>query len=287
MHRIAVALGTIVVLVLLAAPALATDNATIPHGGFSTTTDACLQCHDIHESAGDYVLMRQQTMTATCGTCHTLYQAAPTGAYNPGYSGTEAGTAADLMAYKVPQAQALTHEGHRLGLGSGSRVFADGQTGDGSYIPGGTQSLTAIQYLSYPATTTALAYTAVNGMSCASCHAPHGSFGNVVDSAVSTKLLTSKPNHQTNSVPPMANWVDDGGDWCGACHDKRLPGADQNGELHYNHPGEQCLTCHGNEMDPISGSEEATDFPHTGSLNLLTLEPDMLCLQCHVAGTLP
>lgn len=267
-----------------AAPAFAIDGATIPHGGYSAATDACLQCHDIHESAGDYVLMRQATVTATCSTCHTVYQLAPTGAYDPGYSGNEAGTAAGAQAYRTSAANALTHEGHRLGLGSGTYTFADGVAGDGSYIPGGTQALTAAAYLTYPATDSALTYTATNGLYCASCHAPHGTFGNVVPATVSAAILSSKPNHVDTAVP-MTNWVDDGGDWCAACHDKRAPGADLLGVTHYNHPDEACLTCHGDSLFP---ADPTPDFPHTGEVaNLLTLEPDNLCLQCHVAGTLP
>lgn len=260
----------------LASPALASDAATIPHGGYDMTTDACLQCHDIHEAAGDYVLMRQATVTAVCGTCHTLYQAAPTGAYDPGYSGTEAGTAAHLAAYKVPAGEALTHEGHRLGLGATTYTFADGQTGDGSYIPGGTDALTAIQYLAYDSTVSALAYSATNGMTCASCHTPHGTFGNVVDPAVSTKLLSSRPNH--GATIPLANWTTDGGKWCGGCHDRRTSG----GAIH-NHPDYACLDCHGDNF-----AAPTLDFPHTSGVpNILTLEPDELCLQCHVAGLLP
>lgn len=286
MKRLSAALAIAAVcLLIMAIPASATDGATIPHGNFSTTTDVCLQCHDLHEAAGDYVLMRKNTMTGVCATCHNLYQAPPTGAYNPGYSGTEAGTAADKMAFRVPAAQALTHEGHRLGLGSGTYTFADGVSGDGSYIPGGTQALTAIQYLSYPATTTATTFAATDGLSCASCHAPHGTFGNVVPSAVSAKLLSSKPNHQSDDIP-MTDWIDDGGKWCGGCHDKRLPGGvDGSGKTCYNHPEEQCLTCHGDTVSPLDATP---DFPHTSEvINLTTMEPDTLCLQCHIAGTLP
>src|SRR3990170_8624846 len=69
--------------------ALAATGGTIPHGGYSPATDACLQCHDIHESAGDYVLMRWPTVTDTCGTCHTLFQVAPASGESgdPVYSG--------------------------------------------------------------------------------------------------------------------------------------------------------------------------------------------------------
>lgn len=273
----AIATLCVVLALAFAAPALAADGETIPHGGYDQTTDACLQCHDIHEAAGDYVLMRQATVTAVCGTCHTLYQAAPTGAYDPGYSGTEAGTAAGLAAYKVPAASALTHEGHRLGLGSGTYTFADGQTGDGSYIPGGTDALTAIEYLAYPDTVNALSFTATNGLNCASCHTPHGTFGNMVDTAVSSKMLSSKPNHVDSAVP-LANWATDGGKWCGACHDKRTSG----GAIH-NHPDYACLDCHGDDL-----TAPTEDFPHTsGVQNILSLEPDELCIQCHVAGLLP
>jgi predicted CXXCH cytochrome family protein len=268
--------------VLLAAPALAADGNTIPHGGYSTATDACLQCHDIHESAGDYVLMRGATMTATCATCHSIYLADPTGAYDPGYSGTEA-TVSTKRAYVVDSALAESHAGHRLGLGTGTYVFADGITGDGSYIPGGTQALTAIRYLAYPDTDSALAYTATDGLSCASCHAPHGTFGNVIATSVSTAILSSKPNHGAQVT--ITNWIDEGGTWCGACHDKRTPGVDLEGATHYNHPSEACLTCHGDALDP---ADPTPDFPHTGeNQDLLTLEPDALCLQCHISGQLP
>ncbi len=282
MRKAMCAAVVVVVVLVFAAPAFAIDGETIPHGGYSASTDACLQCHDIHESAGDYVLMRQATVTATCATCHTIYQTAPTGAFDPGYSGTEAGTAAGAQAYKTDAANALTHEGHRLGLGSGAYTFADGVVGDGSYIPGGTQALTAIAYLSYPVTDSALSYAATDGLYCASCHAPHGTFGNVVDALVSPAILSSKPNHIDTAIP-MANWIDDGGEWCAGCHDKRIDGVDMEGDTNHNHPSEACLTCHGDAF-----GDSTPDFPHTGEVaNLLTLEPDMLCLQCHTEGTLP
>ena len=48
-----------------------------PHDGFSPTggTDFCIQCHDIHEATGDYVLTRKATVTAVCATCHGLFGA--------------------------------------------------------------------------------------------------------------------------------------------------------------------------------------------------------------------
>lgn len=281
MRKLALVLALTFALCALATPAFAIDGNTIPHGGFSSSTDACLQCHDIHEAAGDYVLMRQATVTAVCSTCHTLYQTAPTGAFNPGYNPqVEAGTAAGAAAYKVAAGAALTHEGHRLGLGAWAYTFADGVTGDGSYIPGGTDPLTAIAYLSYPTTVSSLSYSATDGMNCASCHAPHGTYGNVVPATVNPNILSSKPNHTAAAVT-LVDWVNDGGTWCASCHDKRMQSAAYN-----NHPDEACLTCHGDQLSPVV--DPTPDFPHTGAgANLLTMEPDEICIQCHVSGTLP
>lgn len=57
--------------------AQAVIGSVIPHGGYSTSTDACLQCHDIHQAAGEYALTRWSTVTDTCASCHTLYLTAP------------------------------------------------------------------------------------------------------------------------------------------------------------------------------------------------------------------
>jgi len=246
----------------------AADGATIPHGGYSMATDSCLQCHDMHEAAGGYVLMRESTVTAVCATCHTLYQSAPTGAFDPGFSGTPAAEVPNLAAYNVPISDRLTHEGHRLGLGN-------------NYIPGGSGRLTAIQYLGFPATVDATTFTATRGLYCASCHTPHGNFGRMMPMTFSPALLSSNPNHsaQDLSTTLTGTWLTQGGDWCASCHDQRASGG-----AHRNHPDYACLTCHGDALVAPS----TNDFPHTSNTNaMLTMEPDGLCLQCHVTGTLP
>ncbi|MBS3955908.1 MAG: hypothetical protein KGZ40_00025 [Clostridiales bacterium] len=266
--------ATIIAVVLMLAASssvavvFAADGSTIPHGGYSMATDSCLQCHDMHEASGDYVLMRETTVTDVCATCHTLYQSAPTGAYDPGFSGTSAAAVPNLAAYNVPISDRLTHEGHRLGLGN-------------NHIPGGSGALTAIQYLSYPATVSATAFTATRGLYCASCHTPHGAFGNVMPATFSPALLSSRPNHsaQDLSATLTGSWLTQGGDWCAACHDRRA-----SGDVHRNHPDYACLTCHGNSV----ATTTTADFPHTSYTDaMLTMEPDGLCLQCHVAGLLP
>jgi predicted CXXCH cytochrome family protein len=313
----------------------------IPHGGYSTSTDACLQCHDIHESAGDYVLMRWATVTDVCGSCHTVYQkkpgelpgygnrspasdrgkygltmpdanSAPT--YDPGFLGSEVytkwnGTAENLRTpgtgspYEVYEIKydgsdslggPKGHEGHRLSLGAGQFAFANGVTSTADYIPGGSNTVNAIKPADYDNTVSTMNFTATNGLFCASCHTPHGNFGQMLvgpdntpgdlsdNPTVITKLLSAKPNHGKARLF-VKEWLSGGGKWCAACHDRRLPGA-----VYHNHPDSACLSCHGNWVGGSTYSLDKNDFPHTSQAPyLLTNEPDALCITCHVPGTLP
>ena len=304
--------------------ALAAGNA-IPHGGYDTSTDACLQCHDIHEAASDYVLLRWSTVVDTCGSCHYLYlgeypkdmsvtanqgsggsgtYAGSAGApgtipaYDPGYSGDEvravAVTANNLgsrtSAYETSYASKDATPGHTLQRGSGSYVHADGVDANGAYIPGGDDQLTAIARAQYPNTVGTLQFEGTNGLFCASCHTPHGNFGQqLLDSGGDTvlgKILSGKPNHIPSAIS-IEDWATEGGQWCEGCHVRRAPEyEDEDGNVYHNHPDTFCLICHGN--DASVGGAGGTDFPHTGNNeNLLSQEPDALCIDCHKAGTLP
>ena len=193
----------------------ANQGNVIPHGGYDMNTDACLQCHDVHESTGDYVLTRWATVTATCGSCHYLYMTDPsssggsapntansgaqynasplagnTPAYDPGYdpqvetrtvdpliSTGDHSVGSRISAYDVASANALTAPGHGLSRGSGLHAFVDGQISDANYIPGGWDTLTAIARGAYPNTVPATSFGGTNGLFCTSCHTPHGDFG--------------------------------------------------------------------------------------------------------------
>ncbi len=76
----------------LVAGLLTNNNGDIaPHGNYSmadasqyytgntTPTDFCLQCHMVHDAEGDYALMREQSVTQTCATCHNVFGHSPTG----------------------------------------------------------------------------------------------------------------------------------------------------------------------------------------------------------------
>ncbi len=58
---------------------LANPSAAYAQYGNTKPTDFCLQCHMVHDAEGDYALMREQTVTQTCATCHNVFGHSPTG----------------------------------------------------------------------------------------------------------------------------------------------------------------------------------------------------------------
>jgi hypothetical protein len=70
------------ILALTAAPALAegyndpleytraTGSASGPHGGYTSTTNKCQDCHSTHYASGSYVLLRANSREAACDYCH-------------------------------------------------------------------------------------------------------------------------------------------------------------------------------------------------------------------------
>lgn len=284
------------------------DGNNDPHDGYSATTDYCLQCHDIHEAQGDYALMYQATVVDTCSTCHSVYQQAPTGPRDPGYgilsqieAGEPSALASSRSVYETIPANRYTHEGHRLGRDNGANpekaanswTYADGTTTDtADYIPGSNNSTlnristwpdyyNGLSMAAYPASDR----DATDGLYCASCHSPHGPvFGSALPSGVTNgKLLSSRPNHAQVPIDSSSwtDWTSDGANWCLSCHTQRVETSPADGAAPHNHPSEFCLECHGNSAGLTP------DFPHTGVKNLLSEEPDALCIRCHVAGLLP
>jgi hypothetical protein len=69
-------------------------------------------------------------------------------------------------------------------------------------------------------------------------------------------------------------------DWCGTCHSGQVD-VKMGGQYHSHPTG--CTACHGNPVDGTS-----SDFPHSSTSEVLLKEvPDALCIECHVAGSLP
>lgn len=147
-----------------------------PHGGYSSSTDFCLQCHSVHNTAsttdGAYALLWKSSVTATCNTCHGLaaYGGAATGPRDSntltGFSAGIMGTAAQRSAYD----NAAPVASHPLGTSS--------TTGTGDDVAMQTSGW------SYHGSPTVWAGNTQDpdGLQCTSCHTAHGDFGALVNS---------------------------------------------------------------------------------------------------------
>jgi len=294
----------IVVLIALPVALLAFTGVAMagvaPHGGYGAGTDYCLQCHDVHDAAGDYALTREATVTETCATCHGLFGNTPDGTWTSPPVDLVDGANATVSVYSAyKNVGAMEASGHGLG------VTLNGEPANNSdVIPHGTVGLRVMKSADYHEGTkynneAASTFRGTAGLYCASCHTPHGSLtgqdlngngipdtqgtvaqGNygrelVVDDSASShpknvnpnRLLSSMPNHVETQVTSYNGF-------CMACHDEAGVQGMANDPMH-NHPA-LCVSCH------KKGAKGAADFPHTsGNQKLLGSDSDKNCTGCH------
>ncbi len=157
-----------------------------PHGGYSGTTDYCLQCHTVHNAPGaGYSLLADNSVTATCKTCHTIGVAisglnppADMTAINPGFPGVEAPTS-ERGSYEVTGGAELA--AHTLGASAAGTPYSTiTQINDAGWAYSGFNAAgwTANQGPAGPGTVS----DTTGGLYCGSCHTPHGDFGRLVNS---------------------------------------------------------------------------------------------------------
>lgn len=170
-----------------------------PHGGYSGATDYCLQCHQVHDAPGQYSLLAQTSVTATCETCHSLYGVAkPVTAPDPGFDPMVEGTTSERAAYEVTGTELLG--GHEIGWEASTTEPT---------IPYG--SITVITesgwaYRGTPATFNqaapaepGTASETAGGLYCGSCHTPHGEFGQLINSFQYRTGANEDPTHTTGT----------------------------------------------------------------------------------------
>jgi hypothetical protein len=174
-----------------------------PHGGYSASTNYCLQCHEVHDATADYALLAGATVTATCNTCHGLPAIgapAGTGARQPLEPANPAtpGTTAARAAYTVTTGRNAWH-----GIGASTPPGETGVTmtlSDWAYswrYSGGPPATNA--------TTPANTKSATGGgLYCASCHTPHGEFGQLLNAK---KVRTTDSSGSWSTVQTK-NWTE-------------------------------------------------------------------------------
>ncbi len=169
-----------------------------PHGGYSSTSNFCLQCHQIHDAAGAYALLWKSSVTSTCRTCHGYMGTAPTGTRNPIGPGT-IGTASVRTVYDV------TAPGSEHGIGAANPPGDSGieiTQADWSYgwrFGGGPPPVDATTPAG-PGTASATG----GGLYCASCHTPHGEYGQ----AINTKKVWSTDSTGDIYTQTLKDWAE-------------------------------------------------------------------------------
>ena len=285
----------------------------IPHGGYDLNSDACDQCHDVNETAGDFVLSRWRTIADICGSCHYLYKTTavklpprsnPPGApksrvdrHSPtNTSGrpsrnelaapsTDAGVSvgSQYSAYEFSRVGERPFSEHILQRGPGTWRYNDApdKLSIADHIPGGSGRLRGV-----------LNFAPLMGLSCGSCHTAHidssqrlamvsvaGELQATVLRQPDTKSDGSSDSGDSARSLIKNSWELGGGQWCAECHDRLT--------TKHNHPELSCLQCHSGAVNN-STEQPNDDFPHTSyNTNLLTNEGDALCITCHVPGSIP
>jgi hypothetical protein len=128
----------------------ATGYFSGPHGGYTTTTNKCADCHSTHYAAGSFMLLRANSREAACDYCH----------------GGGGGSTVNIMM-------------------DNDYVINDG--GD-FWLDGSAESTTTTGYgtghtLGYTGNAPAdinPAYTSADGFACFDCHSPHGNSARII-----------------------------------------------------------------------------------------------------------
>jgi predicted CXXCH cytochrome family protein len=148
-----------------------------PHGGFSVSTDFCLQCHSVHNTAnttdGQYALLWKASVQATCNTCHAIpgIFGAASGPRDSdtltGFTAGIMGTASSRSAYDNA-APAATHP-----------LGATDTDGTGDQV---AMQTSGWSYRGSPASWAAANQQTPDGLQCTSCHTAHGNWGALINS---------------------------------------------------------------------------------------------------------
>ena len=272
-----------------------------PHGGFVSTSDYCEQCHDLHNAAAGYQLLKygsQSEKTEVCDACH-----------NPGGPGAlpafarpyyEVATASVKATHRPTMTLAADSGSSTLGIGTSSFFSSD-------------QPL------------------------CFACHSPHDNDTVIPytddNSDTATSHLLRKGGEGTRFLPGSGSVAVDsyGGDWCADCHNLNAGMGGTNHQVNtlgltyasaslarssgafvmspvneantLSPDGRTwpiCQFCHEDSRqvwdhlgDAISPFAFTTNpvfnaFPHEGDINGFRIESkDDLCLNCHDTPDLP
>lgn len=146
-----------------------------PHGGYTTSTHKCRECHAVHRAAGKFKLMRADTRVEACDWCH----------------GGGAGSGYNIQMDNDDDFTQEYNVGHTIGFGTSSGQYK---------APDDT----------YPAYTP---HYYLGGFSCFDCHSPHGNpqrilgYNNFYNALGWTTLSDAQAGGYSNYLGAGASWA--------------------------------------------------------------------------------
>jgi serine protease len=254
-----------------------------PHGNYTSSTNKCYACHDVHEAQGSFRLLPANTVYDTCQYCHN-----GSGAENIVYG----------EIYGIPPAQGFGHRQNQgiFSIPGGNQPIStptvdNGLTCSSCHTPHGNATRIITQTYYCDSTITASDHLLLRdpgpksgsvvfyGASwCADCHDRRHSenpllFNHPVSPTLSyqeASLARDNSSFQmdpVNPANPRTNPI------CEHCHEDK-----RDVETTFSSPQEP----------PTTTNPRYNNFPHEGENRYLLVESgDDLCLNCHPPQSLP
>ena len=160
-----VVLAVVAIMALAVAPAFAEGYNTAdeaytsgggyfsgPHGGYTTTTNKCADCHSTHYASGSYMLLRANSREAACDYCH----------------GGGGGSTVNIMMdneYLAASADLTNGIVNLSAVDTDTAALGTGHT---------------LGYTGYAPADIEPAFTADQGFACFDCHSPHGNSARIL-----------------------------------------------------------------------------------------------------------
>lgn len=197
-----------------------------PHGNYTTSTDFCKVCHQVHDTENRSLLrMGAETATDVCLYCHDLTQSinAPYSFYD-----SESVTGSVYAAHRVPGITLPNNYVNALGEQvDGGRDYLL----SGFIVPGGSETDGGLGYFDG----SRQGKLSGNALSCFSCHSVHAITGTMVNPYMGesqVKVAMEETGHEERlyltsrllrNLPNVTgNYVYEyGARWCLACHTGR------------------------------------------------------------------
>ena len=150
----------------------ATGYFSGPHGGYTTTTNKCQDCHSTHYAFGSYKLLRANTQEAACDFCHgggggSTINIQMDNAYHDG-------------AYDMGTSSAVSTT--TMGFGTGHTLGYEGNA------PADIKP----------------AYSDPQGFACFDCHSPHGNSARIMTTMSNPGRAFAAPGQQGRPASPAS-----------------------------------------------------------------------------------